>query len=518
MTVSGKKWAPVLLLLLAVLLAYANVYDNAFLYDDEFLIQKNQLLRSWENFPTIFQGSSTAGALGTDSFYRPLQGALYLLVYQLTGLETWGYHLLNILIHLGNTLLVFGLLQRLRFTRGVAFTAALLWSLHPLHTEAVTYMSATADPLHAFFVLLGMYILAAGTSARRMVLAFGCFMLAILGKESGIIFPAVLIAVLYRMNPDREWKWRTYLPSVPFWLGAGVYLILRKTVLNFDDTFHFYKTANLYTENLGVRVWTFLSTLPNYLKILIAPLGLHMDREYSVYPSPLAPDVILGALMFAGAVALLFIKRWRSTPWPWAVLWFYAAHAPHTGVLMPVNSFFLEHWMYVPSIAFFALIASTAADITSNRPFARYAAIGGATLVAFVLGALTWRQNEVWETPITFYSNILKHDPNVARVHNNLAMAYSDQQQYRQAEMHYRRAIELRDDYPQTYHNLALLKVRENNLKEARALLEKSVEVDPQFFQSYLVLAQIYQAAGENNKAQATAQKAQEIIHARSGR
>ncbi len=225
-----KHWRPALLVL-TVFLAYSNVYGNSFLYDDEFLIQKNSNILEWSGIRKAFLMSSTGGAGAVDSFYRPLQTVLYTIIYQIFGLSTFGFHFLNLLLHAGSAVLVYALGVRLGFDRRASFFAGLLWSLHPLHTEAVTYQSATDDPLYTFFVLSGLLALFGPSDGekigwKRISLATSFYILGLLSKETAIVFPAVMVACLFLVRKER-WKPKTYFTTLPFWVIAGLYLLAR---------------------------------------------------------------------------------------------------------------------------------------------------------------------------------------------------------------------------------------------------------------------------------------------------
>src|SRR5271154_2856454 len=117
LSAQADKWIPYVVLVLAVFAVYGNVYENAFLYDDESLILKNIFLRSWHSIGAIFSTSITAGANIPGGFYRPLQILLYLIIYQFAGLSTPAFHLLNIGLHAANVCLVYLLGRKLRFSR-----------------------------------------------------------------------------------------------------------------------------------------------------------------------------------------------------------------------------------------------------------------------------------------------------------------------------------------------------------------------------------------------------------------
>ena len=154
---------PYLLLAAAVFLAYASVYDNAFLFDDDLIIVMNRFLPNWGSLPHLLTASTTDGARIAGGFYRPMQLLAYFIVYHLFGgLNTIGFHLLNVGLHAANACLMYALGRRLGFNAGACFFATLVWAMHPLHTEAITYMSGTADPLFVFFTMLGVVLDRAG--------------------------------------------------------------------------------------------------------------------------------------------------------------------------------------------------------------------------------------------------------------------------------------------------------------------------------------------------------------------
>ncbi|MEK7355838.1 MAG: hypothetical protein AAB250_05285, partial [Bdellovibrionota bacterium] len=263
-------YAPFALLIAAVFAAYGNVWSFAFLYDDEFLIQKNSFLISFDTFSEIFRRSSTGGAGFTDSFYRPLQVVSYLLVQQLLGSEPRSFHLLNVGLHALNSLLIFTFAQRLGLSRVAALASALLWAAHPIHTEAITYMSGTADPLSTLCILSCLCVLGLGLDPKHVSVAVVLFGLALISKEAAIVTPGLVMTFAFVTSQDR-WKWRTYLLSIPFWLVAFGYLGLRATILNFDSDFTMYKFENEYANDVGLRIYTFLSTIPDYLTLLVWP-------------------------------------------------------------------------------------------------------------------------------------------------------------------------------------------------------------------------------------------------------
>jgi hypothetical protein len=493
---------PYALLALAAFAAYFNVYENTFLLDDEFLLIKNNWLQGWDHLGDIFISSTTAGSGGADSFYRPLQIFCYFVLYKLFGLSSVAVHAFNVLLHAVNACLLFTLAERLGLKRIAALFATLLWAAHPIHTEAVTYMSATADPLHVVFVL-GALLAWKADNFRAQALSAALFILGLLAKETAIVFPALLVIYLLfchargsghpsqGVSGGGSVRWVPAFAGVtvqtwPLWLIALLYLIARGTVLDFDNTYQFYPQTNVYTESIFVRFFTFLGTLPGYFQLLFAPLGLHMERATPVFIRFDHPMVMTGAVLAAVPFALLIatLKRPHSTVL-WALLfafaWFFTAYFPCSGIVIPVNSFFLEHWMYLPSIGLVLGGGMALMKIVNNRKTLQLITAGAACIALFFLFLLTWQQNITWRDPITFYSYILRFEPGTARVHNNIAMAYDEAGQDPMAATHYEQAIKIDDHYAQTRYNLARLLLKNGRKQEAVQHLKRALEINPRF-------------------------------------
>jgi hypothetical protein len=198
-------YVPYIALIAAVFLAYSNVYHNDFLYDDISLITENKFLTSWNYLGILFATPALQGYSATfhDPFYRPLQMFLYLCVYQVAGPSTIAFYFLNLTLHSSNACLLYALGIRLGFNRVGVFLAVLLWALHPVHTEAITYMSGTADPLCGVFLLSGILVLVPEYSRWRVLTACALFVLALLSKETAVVFPLLVMGLLfYRSEKD----------------------------------------------------------------------------------------------------------------------------------------------------------------------------------------------------------------------------------------------------------------------------------------------------------------------------
>jgi tetratricopeptide (TPR) repeat protein len=480
---SPKTLTVIGILLLAVGLAYFNCLQNEFIWDDEFLIEKNSYLRSFSNLPKMLVSNSTAGFGGVDNFYRPTQNIYYLLIFQMFGYNKVAFHMGNLLLHFLNSLLLFFVLTRLFKNRPLAFVSSLLWAVHPTHVEAIGYISGTADPMGLLFFLLCLLYFPFNKeeeSFKSICLSTLFFSLSLISKEAMIVVPPLLMVTVAINRKPEMFHPKTYVTTLPSWVIAFSYLLIRKYWLNFNETYSFYKVSNIYTENMLFRAFTYLATLPEYLTILFWPTDLHMERSFPVFIEFTLPPVLMGftALMLSFAVsAYLFIRKDQKMAL-WAWLWFFVAFVPMMGILIPVNSFILEHWLYLPSIGLFVVMASLLLKMQNFHPLLMK---GTTALICITLIVLTHYRNKDWRTPISFYSNILKYSEGSARVHNNLAMAYSAEKNWPLAIQHYQKAISLSDIYPQTHYNLARAYIQNNDLVKAQLHLQRSLEIKPDF-------------------------------------
>jgi tetratricopeptide (TPR) repeat protein len=524
--ISWQRIAPYLFLTASVFAVYANVYENVLLFDDDLLIRLNTYLHSWDTFGHLLTASTTEGAHIAGGFYRPIQNILYFILFQLNGENVTLYHLLNVALHTANACLGYRLARRIGLDPRAALFGIIIWALHPLHTEAITYMSGTADPLSVIFMLGALNILFPEPTQRRVWQSIPLFALALLSKETAVVFPALVTITIYFMSEER-WKLKTYQSTWPLWLITLVYLAWRVTSPDLDGPARYehlyalpeFASLKFYAEDPWLRMLTFFSTLPAYARLLVWPVGLHMERAFPVTDLLLSPPVLLGiAMILLTTLQVACNRNERRPALSWGLLWFTAAHAPNTGLLFSMNSLFLEHWMYLPSLGLFLGMAQFSVETIRRfqNSLLKQAAIGTALITVTALSARTYDQNKIWHDPIVFYNNIFSYGVQSARAHNNLAIAYTNIHNIPMAIQEYRRAIMEGDTYAETHYNLALtllaLPDQKAQIPQIIKELKRSIEIEPRFYRSYDALAQLYAQSGDQEKAATYRQKAKQMF------
>ena len=442
-----------LLLVLAIFAAYANVYQDDFLIvDDEYLVLMNKFLRDWRYLPDILTHLNYAGSGHPGTYYRPIAMVLHLVLYQMFGLSKPAFHALNVVLHVINTGLMCRLGRKLGFSAGATFSAALLWCIHTLNTQNVTYISSVSEILWATFSLWGLLILLPDLTPRRsgaeqisgafaprkICLSIPLFLLALLSKETAIVFPALVVACLFVSSKDRL-NPAIYIKTWPFWLLSGLNAagwLLWSTHNELQTPQDYAIEGATAALNLIERTFTSLATLPTYFSLMIWPGGLHFPRSFPAFRSLWSWQVLSGMVMVTGAVAQIILgKGKRGLPLSLGIFWFAAALSPLTGIIIPIDARISEGWMYVPMIGLFLGVSQTLAVWIDGLKFKKAPIVvaAGVTIIAILFGIKTHFQNEVYQNTASFYENIFQCGEDFADMHNNLGIYYLGRNEFDKA-------------------------------------------------------------------------------------
>ena len=494
-----KRWLclAVALIVCVGALAYANAPKGEFILDDGLLVQGNLYIRDWKNIPKLFTEDVGEGGGGDYSFWRPLQLLTYMAEYAFWKDNPAGYHLGNIIWHILAALALFWFVQLLFGDRLLALLTGLLFVAHPVHTEAVTYISGRPDPLSTVFILLTLVFTLKAVQTRKASLLFLTllsYVAALLSRENSLIVPVLFLLIGTAFGKR--------LPKAHVWgvnLLAGAYIILRFTLLRFLFSHHEVSTT------LFQRVPGFFLAFARYLRILVLPIDLHMEYGTKTFPVT-EPLVLLGAVLFGVFIFLLFKESKRRSLVYFALAWSLITLLPVAN-LYPINAYMAEHWLYLPSIGFFLIVAKYFSS-WMRRDRVRGAALTGFVIVAGLLVALTAVQNTTWFESIAFYERTLRYAPDSSRAHSNLGMEYSRLGQTQKAASLYEKAIQLDHKNFKAHYNLGILLGDLGEKRAAENAYKASLSIRPTYVKAINNLAKLYTEMGRYEEAIAFAEQA----------
>lgn len=480
------------LIVAAGVAAYANSFSGAFVLDDVGSIGAN---------PSIHQLTALSRILspprdGETVSGRPVLNLSLAISYATGGdKQTWDYHATNLAIHLLNALLVWAILRRtfqlpvLRPQMGdagaiLAWSIALLWTVHPLQTESVTYIVQRAESLASLFYLTSLYGVLRGSQSNRpalwyLVAVVSCW-LGVATKE--IVMTAPVVVLLY----DRTFlsgsfcealrrRWGVYAGLMASWLLLAILvgstgLLTRRKEMGTPD------------------VWSYALSQPGvilyYLRLSLWPHPLCLE-----YGWPVARTLgsILPATLAVGSLATATI--WglcRGRKWGFLGAWVFLLLAP-TSSVVPLRQLIFEHRMY---LALAGIIASVVIGVyLAGRSLCRRSGLTAnagillgvmaTTLVAVAFGLLTARRNDAYGSELSIWQDTLRKSPHCALVHYNVGACLSRLRRWPEAMEYYQDALQIDPRFVPAHNNLGQILANNGHWREALDHYRVAIEIDP---------------------------------------
>jgi hypothetical protein len=439
----GSLALPLGLLLAAVALAYLPSLGASFQFDDWNVIVRDSRVQSLAAWFAAMPG------------IRPLLKLSYALNHELGG-GTAGFRACNVVVHALNSALVAVILRGLGLRLGLearaaglaALVAALVFALHPVQTEAVTYVSGRSTSLSTLFALLALAAWLRGLDTAREVrwrwISLAVFALALGVKEAPLVLPLVMSAWLVVSAAARSIP-RRIAPHFALLLGLVLVVIAW-------PPYRILLSASLEARPLGLNLLTQVDAIVYLLGQLVALEGMNADPGLPVVAGVDAALALRAAALLALLVAGLVLLRLQR-PAGFAIVWFFAWLLP-TNSLVPRIDVVNDRQLYAAIIGPAWLLGLALAPLASRRP--RLALAGLAALGA-LLTLATLRHNRVYATEISFWKDVTEKSPRNARAANNLGYAYALDCRDAEALREFRRAMRLDPTDYRAPSNLRLL-------------------------------------------------------------
>ncbi len=473
-------------LLVIAFACYANALANGFVFDDHGHVLSDKSFRSLSNVPTLLVAS-----------YRPLRDITYAIDFAIWGERPLGFHLTSIAIHVANTLLVFALLMRITRKTLLASLAALIFAIHPIQPDAVTYISGRRDVLFSLFYLASFHSYLtyrrhlSGQESRhhrgRALFYFGlmlvCWALSLLSKEMAASLPLFIFVWNFCDVWDREsgsWgrqfltatrkafsrdKWLYIMLSlaVPAYVWYQVFVkggSARASISGFD-----YWGGSFYTNlltSIKVHAW--------YLKQLVFPTPIvQYSGAFDIATSPFEFRVMLSIVVVAATIVAGFVLLNRDKLMAFAILSFFAMLLPVSQII-PHQELLADHYLYLPMMSFGLFVALLAQKISVRSEIIKRLTYGVAAGVLVVFAIMTVMRNTVYKDDFTLWKTNYKEVPTSIRAISSLAGQYANSYPAKGAEL-YKQCIAVDPSYAPAYVSLALLYQTRDKAREAEELI-----------------------------------------------
>jgi tetratricopeptide (TPR) repeat protein len=500
---------------------YSPSLNGPFVYDDQYLPFR---LGAYDSVPF------KAWIAGV----RPMLMASYWVNYQVSGLEPGSYHIVNVLLHALNAILLGFAVRKLAASDWLGGLTGALFLVHPLHTEAVSYVASRSENLTVFFFFSAFVVflyrrereIGFGTAALVLTL-FGA---ACLSKEYAVTLPVLLLLTDLYFNESGGAKanWRLYAPIVAIAAAGGVFVL---NVLKASDTAGFGLkdlSASDYFFTQCRAIWV-------YVAKFILPVGLNIDHDFAISRGPFDHGAIFGllALLGASAAAFYYRKQFPLASYGWFA--FLLLLAP-TSSFVPIRDVLVERRVYLPSLGLLLIVAEGARRLKFHR------AVYLAPILLFA--AMTYQRNQVWADPLALWRDAAENSPNKWRVQFQVADALYrggecaqsaaafektsklDKPDYR-VFINWANALDCAGQAPQAmeraqqafalektaqaYALIGMLQAKQNQPQEALETLNRAIALDGRFDPAYFYRGNVHMLLNDPASAAADYQRALDI-------
>src|SRR6056297_4240499 len=439
--INGKKsntFSVTLFLILAcVFIVYSNSFNGDWILDDlRHILQRPEIhleKLTFQNIAKTFFNQKD----GSEKLYRPVSCLTLGLNWFFGEDNPRGYHVVNLLIHLLTTVLLFKIIKRLLYLLNykgdillVSGIAAFLWAVHPIQTEAVSYIVQRMSSLAAMFYLAGIYFYLNFKTDRHkkwLAASLTIFLLAVFSKENAVLFPLAIIMIEFLLEDKGYWK-KYILPGAM----ASIILILFFLFIFTGSILGFLEGYNIRPFTLKQRVLT----EPRIIWFYIYQLFMAPPDSFGLNNPFVLSNSLFQPLTTFFSIAGIFVIVFLSAYWltgrhkllkltGFSFLFFFVHHLVESTIL-PLELYY-EHRNYLPSVFIFIPVALVIAYLVEKyrTHMIQWLVVIAVVAAMIAAGLTTYNRNFVWQSPITFWKDAIKKDPENSILYHNLAHAYT---------------------------------------------------------------------------------------------
>jgi Flp pilus assembly protein TadD len=482
-----------LILIAATVIVYAPVGQHGFVnLDDAQYVSAN---------PAVSGGLSARGAAWAFTTWHagnwhPVTWLSHMLDVQLYGLNAGPHHVTSLLLHIANTVLLFGLLHRMTGALFRSAFVAALFALHPLHVESVAWVAERKDVLSTFFFLLTLgtylaYVRRPGPSRYAAMLAL--FALGLMAKPMLVTLPFVLLLLDFWPLGRGLWR-RQILEKLPLLALAAASSIVTFVVQQRAGA-----VKGLDALPLDRRLANAVVTYAAYIGKMLWPAHLAAIYPYPAWP---AGWLVAGAIVGLIAVTVLTMRAARRHPYlPVGWLWYLGTLVPVIGLVQVGSQPMADRYTYIPLVGLFVIIAWGISDLLARWPHRRVAlgVVAGLLIVGCAIAAR--RQVHHWRSSVALWEHAVAATAGNYRAEANLGHALAKQGRAVEAIPHYVEALRLKPDDAEAHNGLGRALAEEGRASEAIAHYSEAVRVLPDYVEARNNLGVALMGAGRNDEA-----------------
>ena len=506
-------------LVVSTLSVYWQVAHHDFInLDDTSYVTENPLVQSG----VTKKGLVWALTESHSANWHPLTWISHMLDCQLFGVKAGQHHLINLLFHIANSLLLFGVIRKMTGALWQSAFVAALFALHPLHVESVAWVAERKDVLSTFFWILCMWAYADYTKRPRIGQYFlvAIFLtLGLLAKPMVVTLPFVLLLLDYwpldrlhlgQLKDKPKSGFNKLSLSRLLWEKIPLFVLsVASSILTFVVQKQGGGVAPPDQFLVNIRIPNAFVSYVGYIGKMLWPGGLAV---FYPYPEiiPLWKSAGAGLLLFS--LSILFIRAVRTRPYlivGW--LWYLGTLIPVIGLIQVGNQAMADRYTYIPLIGLFIIVAWSIPDVLERWRYRQIALWISAGLLLSALTVCTWLQVRHWKNSISLFKHALKVTENNYLAHNNLGTALIDDGRHTEAIQHYSEALRIKPRYPLAQYNLGNTKAEQGRYGEAIEHYTEAIRLAPGYFKAHNNLANMLLYQGRADKAIAHYLKALEI-------
>ena len=506
------EWAGPLLIIAAGAVTYANSFRGAFVFDDRDILTNQYIRRLWPPLQAMFAPPNVS---------RPLIGLSLAVNHQISGLDVWSYHAVNLMIHVLAALTLFGIVRRTlasdrmrerygAHSSSLALVVALIWVVHPLQTQSVTYIIQRCESLMGLFYLLTLYCaIRAFASPRKRLWYAAAIAACFAGMMSKQVMATAPVAVIiYDVMFESDSLKKALRARWPLFTGlAAAWLVLGAIIAASPAN----PTAGF--EVATISSWDYFKSefavIAHYLRLSVWPNPLVLDYEWPKAASAggIIPFAIIVGVPAAATVWAL-LRRW---PIGYLGAWFFLIISL-TSSIMPFNDLAFEHRMYLPLAAVVTLIVLGAFNLGSSllksqpalgqrRRLAGMLAMVVVTISVTVLSIVAIRRNQDYQSDVLMWADVVEKRPGSARARNNLGMLLVEQGRVEAGVQQFSEACRINSSYAKAHVNLGSALTAMGRTSEAEPHLRQALELKPGYAEAYYCLGRALAAEGRVDEA-----------------